>query len=147
MKNDKHDKHEHDKQITRPICSIMAAAVLYTARFFAIGKKDEREVRLFLFLSRVTRGHDFSSGSTTSRGFAFHLRDFFPQRGPEQRGKFLQLGRRKFLGPRAGLLRRAWRSFPRRGTFFGRGRVSHFSNGTNLVFTIKIIFFSRREIR
>ena len=53
MKNDKHDKHEHDKQITRPICSIMAAAVLYAARFFAIGKKDEREVRLFfVFITR-----------------------------------------------------------------------------------------------
>ena len=39
MKNDKHDKHEHDKQITRAICSITAAA----------GKKTNAKFVFFCF--------------------------------------------------------------------------------------------------
>lgn len=70
MKHDKHDKHEHDKQITIPICSIMTVVCMAQV-FFAIGKKDEREFRLFLFLSRVTRGHDFSSDQRRAAGLRF----------------------------------------------------------------------------
>jgi hypothetical protein len=142
MKIDKHDKHEHDKQITRPICSIMTAAVYMQQVFFDREKKTNANFVFFLFLSRTTRGHDFSSGSTTSRGFAFHLRDFFPQCGPEQRGKFLQLGWRKFLRPRAGLSRSAGRSFPCRRTFFSRCRVSHFRMEPRWYFLSRY-FFSR----